>query len=331
MASFVPSYFNACSLGGAHLEGELARILQHWEDHFPHLFLTLTDFHKCEEDVAYVRCKKLEVSTFQMLTSRQLDWTSLQKIKAYLLRTGFLMGSQVPHDPLEQRHQALRELTHLIDQLVASSIADEPSDVEPNLTLVMPPTRHQSNRQAWTCSWARAIHSQVKPDTPFSHKHLQFTITRKPPMTCVHAKAHLALTTASAPPAGTTTGTTALTVDVADENMLHAWVSGMKPVCTPLQTYGRCLAASATSCGVVADSSPLASTSTQTLDDSPTPMWTLDGPSASRVGSVEHLPFLHSKLIHWMHRHMQWSKVHIFHWYVACNWVVVVPNVPCIM
>ncbi len=68
MATFVKSYFHTHSLRGAHLEGELARVLQHWEDHFPHLFLTLTDFCKCEEDVAYVRRKKLEVSIFRMLT-----------------------------------------------------------------------------------------------------------------------------------------------------------------------------------------------------------------------------------------------------------------------
>ncbi len=43
------------------------------------------------------------------------------------------MGSEVPCDPLEQGHQALRELTHLVDQLVASSTADEPSDVETQL------------------------------------------------------------------------------------------------------------------------------------------------------------------------------------------------------
>ncbi|PBK58436.1 hypothetical protein ARMSODRAFT_983849 [Armillaria solidipes] len=206
MAAFVPSYFHACSLGGAHLEGELARILEHWEDHFPHLFLTLTDFRKCEEDVAYVRRKKLK------------------KIKAYLLRTGFLTGGKVPHDPLEQGHQALRELTDLVDKLVASGSADDPSHVEPNLTPVTPPTRHQSNCQAWTCSRAHAIRSRAKPDMPFSHKHPRFTITREPPMTHVRAKLNLALTTATAPPAVTTSRTAAQTVDVAgNANVLHAW------------------------------------------------------------------------------------------------------------
>ncbi len=79
MSAFVPSYFHARSLGGAHLEGELACILQHWEDHFPHLFLTLTDFCKCEEDVAYIRCKKLEVSIFQTLA---LDYTERRHRKS---------------------------------------------------------------------------------------------------------------------------------------------------------------------------------------------------------------------------------------------------------
>ncbi len=181
----------------------------------------------------------------------------------------------------------------------------------------MPPTRHQSNCQAWTCSRACVIHSQAKPDMPFSHKHPRFSITREPPMTCVRTKAHLALTTATAPPAITTARMTAPTVDVADENMLRAWVRGMRPVRTPLQTYGRHSAASASSCVVAADS--------------PTLMWTLGSPSASGAESVGHLPFLHTKLIHRMHRHTRWSKVHMFHSSVAINWVVVVPNVSCIM
>ncbi len=115
-------------------------------------------------------------------------------------------------------------------------------------------------------------------------------------MTRARTKAHLTPTTASAPPAGTTTGMTALTVECGwQERASH--LGQWDEACSyPLWTYGRRLVASATSHGVVADSSPLASTSTQTLDDSPTPMWTLDGPSASGVGSVKRLPFLHTSI-----------------------------------
>ncbi len=61
LGPFVPSFFVARRAGGVPLEIERSRILQHWEDHFPHTFLALTDFRKSSEDMAYVRRKKLEV------------------------------------------------------------------------------------------------------------------------------------------------------------------------------------------------------------------------------------------------------------------------------
>ncbi len=123
-------------------------------------------------------------------------------------------------------------------------------------------------------------------------------------MTRARAKLNLALTTASAPPAVTTSRTAAQTVDVAgDANVLCAWVSGMKSVRTPLRTYGRRSAASATSRGAAADS-PQASTSAQTLDDSPTAGRTSGRSSAFGVRSAERLPFLYTKLIHRMHGRM---------------------------
>ncbi len=123
-------------------------------------------------------------------------------------------------------------------------------------------------------------------------------------MTRACAKLNLALTTASAPPAVTTSRTAAQTIDVAgNANMLRAWVSGMKPVRTPLRTYVHRSAASATSHGAAADS-PQASTSAQTLDDSPTAGQTSGRSSAFGVRSAERLLFLHTKLIHRMHGHM---------------------------
>lgn len=116
-------------------------------------------------------------------------------------------------------------------------------------------------------------------------------------MTRARAKANRVLTTASAPPIAPTP---AQTVDVANNaNVLRAWVSGMRSVRTPLRTYGHRLAASATPLGATAET-PLASTSTQTPDDSPTPLGTLSSASAFQTGSSERLPFLHTKLIHRM-------------------------------
>ncbi len=67
LGPFVLSFFAAQRARGVVLNVERSRILQHWEDHFPHTFLTLIDFRKSPEDMAYVRRKKLEVHSISLI------------------------------------------------------------------------------------------------------------------------------------------------------------------------------------------------------------------------------------------------------------------------
>ncbi|PBK86404.1 hypothetical protein ARMGADRAFT_1086579 [Armillaria gallica] len=101
LGPFVPSFFAARRAGGVVLDAERSRILQHWEDHFPHTFLTLTDFRKSPEDMAYVHCKKLE------------------KIELFLVRIGYLMKGEAPKDALESGMTAIMELANAIKDLEA--------------------------------------------------------------------------------------------------------------------------------------------------------------------------------------------------------------------
>ncbi|KAK0228948.1 hypothetical protein IW262DRAFT_1456162 [Armillaria fumosa] len=100
LGRFVPSFYQVRCVGGVTLEIEHSKILQHWEDHFPHTFLSLTDFRKCKEDMAYVCRKKME------------------KIEAFLIRTGYLTGGNAPKDALESGHAALAELTAVFTSAV---------------------------------------------------------------------------------------------------------------------------------------------------------------------------------------------------------------------
>ncbi|KAK0224038.1 hypothetical protein IW262DRAFT_1459081 [Armillaria fumosa] len=100
LGHFVPSFYQVRRVGSVMLEIEHSKILQHWEDHFPHMFLLLTDFHKCKEDMAYVCHKKMK------------------KIEAFLIRTGYLTRGDVPKDALESGHAALAELTAMFTSTV---------------------------------------------------------------------------------------------------------------------------------------------------------------------------------------------------------------------
>ncbi|PBK84925.1 hypothetical protein ARMGADRAFT_1088073 [Armillaria gallica] len=101
LGPFVPSFFAARHAGGVVLDVERSQILQHWEDHFPHTFLTLTDFRKSPEDMAYVRRKKLE------------------KIELFLVRIGYLTKGEAPKDALESGMTAIAELANAIKDLEA--------------------------------------------------------------------------------------------------------------------------------------------------------------------------------------------------------------------
>ncbi|KAK0218281.1 hypothetical protein EDD85DRAFT_961557 [Armillaria nabsnona] len=112
---FVPSFFVARHAGGVPLEIKRSRILQHWEDHFPHTLLALTDFRKSSEDMAYVRCKKLE------------------KIELFLVHTGYLTKGEAPKDALESGVAAIAQLANVIKNLEAE--LEAPRSVA-NLTIL---------------------------------------------------------------------------------------------------------------------------------------------------------------------------------------------------
>ncbi|PBL01527.1 hypothetical protein ARMGADRAFT_1022998 [Armillaria gallica] len=115
LGPFVPSFFITRHAGGVPLEIECSWILQHWEDHFAHMFLALTDFHKSSEDMAYVHCKKLE------------------KIELFLVHTGYLMKGKALKDALESGVAVIAQLANVIKDLEAE--LEAPCSVT-NLTIL---------------------------------------------------------------------------------------------------------------------------------------------------------------------------------------------------
>ncbi|KAK0433278.1 hypothetical protein EV421DRAFT_1910268 [Armillaria borealis] len=141
LGPFVPSFFAARHAGGVALEIEHSWILQHWEDHFPHTFLALTDFHKSSEDMAFVHCKKLE------------------KIELFLVCTGYLTKGEAPKDALKSGVAVIAKLANVIKDLEAElgaprSVADltipdsTPATCACDLTTITIPTLSSSTLAA---------------------------------------------------------------------------------------------------------------------------------------------------------------------------------------